>query len=121
MSNRYLLTLAICVLSACASSPIIESGKALVIGADTSSLRVMIRTIDDGEILWVGNYTLGTRALVQPGQRKINVMCEFRHSWGAELKPGNVTIDAVAGSTYDLSGSPSSDGKQCNVQVKARV
>lgn len=98
-----------------------EPEKAKLRGADTSSLKVMIRTIDDGEILWAGNYQLGTQAEVAPGQHKINVMCEFRYSWGTKLMPGNVTLDFEPGKTYDLVGAVSSDEKQCEIQADVRT
>lgn len=85
-------------------------------GADTESHRVLIRTIDDGEILWAGTYQLGTTATVEPGTRKVNVMCEFIHYWGKEMLPGEVTIKVEAGKTYALERT--NDGKQCDVSVK---
>lgn len=87
-------------------------------GADTESHRVLIRTVDDGEILWVGTYQLGTEATVEHGTRKVNVMCEFIHSWGKEMAPGNITIDVESGKTYALEGIK--EGKQCDVKVKAQ-
>lgn len=108
-------------VSGCASGPTLEPGKALLQGAETRSLRVMIRTIDDGDILWVGTYQLGTSAFALPGKRKVNVMCEFRGSFMTSLNPGDITIDVEAGRVYDLTGTQSSDGKRCNVEVKVRT
>jgi len=92
----------------------------LLAGANTRSLRVLIRTIDDGEILWVGQYQLATNAAIAPGQHKVNVMCEFNYSWGSSMNPGNVVIDVQSGKTYDLTGAPSEGGKDCDVEAKVR-
>jgi hypothetical protein len=78
-------------------------------GTDTGPLRVLIRQIDDGALLWVGKFKLGTTAVVVPGHHKVNVMCEFRQSWGTELKPGEVTVEADPDRIYDLVGKRSQD------------
>lgn len=85
-------------------------------GVENSTVKVMIRTVDDGEILWVRGYQLGTTTDVLPGTRKINVMGEFRTAWGARLTPGNVTIEAEAGKTYRLNARPGDQG--CDVIVE---
>lgn len=98
-----------------------EPKKAKLLGEDSSSLKMMIRTVDDGEILWVGSYKLGTKTEVVPGFHKINVMCEFSFSWGTKLLPGDITHDFESGKTYDLSGTASTDGERCEVQVNVRT
>jgi hypothetical protein len=97
-----------------------EPDKAKLRGEDSKSLKVMIRTVDDGEILWAGNYTLGTKAEVAPGLHKINVMCEFRFSWGTKIMPGDIALDFEAGKTYDLVGTASADDKRCEVKANIR-
>jgi hypothetical protein len=84
-------------------------------GADTKDLRVLIRKIDEGEILWVKSYQLGTEAKVPSGSHNISIRCEFRHSWGNELMPGILTIEIQSGKKYSLTGSQSADGKSCIV------
>lgn len=108
------------LLGACSSLPADiakQPGKVLIKGVDTAPLKVMIRTIDGGNILWVGNYKLGTEAWVKPGAHKVNVMCEFHNSWGNTLVPGNVEIVTKEGVLYELTGAQVADGRTCVVKV----
>src|SRR4029077_11202622 len=89
-------------------------------GTDTESLRVLIRQIDDGALLWVGKFKLGTTAVVVPGHHKIKVMCELRHSWGTELKHGELTLEAERDRIYDLVGRRSQSEGGCDIEAKVR-
>lgn len=91
--------------------------KVRIEGVDSPTVKVMIRTVDDGDILWVGGYSLGTKASVSPGSHKLSVMCEFRQSWGSRLSPGQITIEAEAGKTYRLTGAEGPDSGDCVVTV----
>lgn len=116
------ILVALLLLGACSSLPASiakQSGKALVKGVDTAPLKVMIRTVDDGDILWLGNYKLGTEAWVDPGIHKVNVMCEFHHSWGNKLLPGNIEIETKEGVVYELMGTAKE--KTCAVVVTQRT
>ena len=84
-------------------------------GVDSPAVKVMIRTVDDGEILWVGQYRLGTTTEVMPGTHKFNVMCEFRASWGSRLTPADVIVEVEAGETYWLNARQ--EGERCVVTV----
>jgi hypothetical protein len=106
-------------LTGCSSlpQPISKAdGKSLVQGTDNQSQRVLIRTLDNGDVLWVGQYQLGTEAWLAPGHHTIGVMCEFHNSWGNELSPGNVEIDVLPQHSYQLTGSPK--GQNCVLEVK---
>ncbi|MCL2310128.1 MAG: hypothetical protein FWC42_07640 [Proteobacteria bacterium] len=106
-----------------ASSAIAEGGKILIKGTDTPSLRVLIRKVDDGPLLWVSKYQLGTETWVTPGPHKINAMCEFhRPVTGGdvgEIVPGNIEIDAKPGNTYHLTGSQ--EALKCLLKVEERA
>jgi len=106
-------------IASCASNSISRKpGDALLIGENSSSLKVMIRTIDEGDILWVGSYTLGTSAIIEPGNHKVNVMCEFKFSWGTKLVPGNIQINTQSNTDYKITGRLSSDEKSCDLSVR---
>ncbi|MGH8273990.1 MAG: hypothetical protein ACRES9_07020 [Gammaproteobacteria bacterium] len=100
-------------------SPAASPGaKILVKGADSSALRILIRQVDDGPLLWVGRYKMGTKVRVAPGNHEISVMCVFYGSGMKEMLPGSVKINAVRGNTYLLSGSRASDGNTCKIKVE---
>lgn len=100
-----------------ASTVLAAKDEAKLIGESNKNLKVMIRNIDDGEILWVGNYQLGTKASIKPGEHKINAMCEFQYSWGTKIVPGEITINAEAGASYKILGSLSHDETTCELSV----
>jgi hypothetical protein len=99
------------------SSALAAKDEAKLVGASNKNLKIMIRNIDDGEILWIGNYQLGTKASIKPGERKISAMCEFKYSWGTKIVPGEITINAEAGASYKISGSLSDDEATCQLSV----
>jgi len=104
-------------------SAIAESGKVLIKGIDTPSLRILIRKVDDGPLLWVSQHQLGTETWVAPGLHKINAMCEFHRSVAGgdvgEILPGTIEIDAKPGSEYHLTGSP--NALKCILKVEERT
>ena len=83
-------------------------------------MRVAIKSIDDGEMLWVGMYELATKALVTPGEHKISVACEFSFPGGKEIIHGDVSIDAETGKSYYLTGKKSKTTDRCDIKVKVR-
>lgn len=84
-------------------------------GTNTDSMRVLIRKIDNGDILWVGTYQLGTEAAIEPGTHQVSLMCEFVYSWGKQLMPGTLTIQVEPGKRYAVTGVAAQDAKSCIV------
>lgn len=90
----------------------------LLIGTDSSSARVLIKSVDNGPTLWASPGALATRASITPGHHKIDVVCEFRGS--LHFAAGDVTVDVVPGHTYDLVGSLAPGATRCNVSASIR-
>ena len=112
--------IAICAnlaLSATLVAP--ADGKALLVGTDTSKMRVLFRKLDDGAVLWTSPTSLGTNLTVEPGHHNLNVMCQFKSPGMTQFVPGDVVIDVEVGRTYDVTGRLDSHGK-CNVTVSVR-
>jgi len=120
MKKLFFLTLIFAISSYTSSSASESTGDALLIGEDSPSLKVMIRTIDDGEILWVGNYTLDTKAVVAPGEHIVDAMCEFRYSWGTKMAPGKININAQSNTDYKITGLLSDDERSCKLSVSIK-
>ncbi len=119
--NKRLRTGIILALGLGAGAPCAaDGGTVRLVGADTANSKLLIRMIDDGDILWVGKYQLGTRASTTPGPHRVNVMCQFIDPLFTEYKPGNVAIDGKDGETIELSGTPSKDGRSCEVTAAKR-
>jgi hypothetical protein len=97
----------------------LPSASAQIRGADTKNLRVLIRTIDDGEILWVAKFKLGTTASVSPGHHRLALMCELHETYGLILKPAKLELDAEAGKTYALTANVTPESKGCEIAVSA--
>lgn len=89
---------------------------ATLIGGDNAGMHVLIKRVDDGEILWAHQGALGTRITITAGQHRVGVMCEG----GAGILAGEVTIDVQPGRTYDLVASASPGAKSCEVSATMR-
>jgi hypothetical protein len=114
------VALALGVCSSQAASAPTENGKVLVEGPDSASLRILVRKVDDGPLLWVAKYQLGTSVWVTPGPHKVSVMCVFQGPIAGmnEMLPGSVEINAKLGSTYHLVGSKTFGQNACTVSAK---
>ncbi len=93
------------------------AGQGHLIGKNSDSLRVLIRKIDNGDILWAGTYKLATNAPITKGTHKVFAMCEFNYSWGQQLIPGEFQLNVKPDTVYHLNGSKSKDGERCNITV----
>ena len=118
MKLRTITVVLFCVLTATAASPA-ETASATIRGTDTKKLRVLIRMIDGGDILWVGKFKLGTTATITPGHHTVSVMCELRESYGLILKPGKIELDVAVGQTYDLTATVTPESRGCDISVTA--
>lgn len=118
-----------------ASRVVPKDGAALLVGADTAKVRVLIRRIDEGPVLWATPSTLGTRASILPGHHHVQVMCDFKNLVATPLvpselsnnevpldviRPGDLTLEASVGHVYDLLGTLSQDGDRCDVSISSR-
>jgi hypothetical protein len=116
MQSKVLTIIILSLMFGCQSTPQnAESGKGLLIGEDSSAVKVMIRQIDKGDILWEGNYKLGTTASIEVGNHTVSIMCEFSYSWGKKLSPGTLNIDIKPDTVYNVSGKLSPSGDNCLV------
>lgn len=122
MARRGLLAVAVAIaVAGCSTLPQqVEKadGRALVEGTRNSSVSVLIRTVDGGDVLWINGNDLGSEVWLDPGHHKIEVMCRFQSSWGTRIVPGHVEIDVTTGSTTHLDGSIDPDGKRCVVVAR---
>lgn len=97
-------------------------GRALVQGETTSSSRVLIRSVDDGEVLWMRGYNLGNKVWLEPGHHKVSVMCVNDTANGSNMGGTEVKVNVQAGAEYLIKARPlrnASDMPQAEV-VKIR-
>jgi hypothetical protein len=97
-------------------APVTQSQPGMLIGADTSGVRVLIKSVDGGPTLWTAPGALGSRVSIVPGHHKVTVVCEY----GAHFVAAEVTLDVQAGKTYELTGSPAEGNNGCNVSASSR-
>jgi hypothetical protein len=103
----------------CAAQPPAPTVRnATLIGGDNAGMRVFIKRVDDGPILWAHPGALATRVTITPGQHRVSVMCEDGASGGFLL--GDISLDVQSGRTYDLAGSAQSGAKNCEVSATMR-
>jgi hypothetical protein len=75
----------------------------------TWTTHVLIRTVDDGEILWIRGYHLGDKVWLEPGIHKISVMCSTDYSWGTLTRGTDIDLNVKPGCTYFLAASQLKD------------
>ena len=99
---------------------IADGTDAQLVGASSTALRVLIRRIDQGPILWDAPLKPATKASIAAGEHTISVMCEVHKSGMQMMLPGSITITLEGGRIYDLSGQPDTEKLRCVVTAKAR-
>ena len=105
----------VAVVLAAAATASAEDATGTLDGNQGGDMRVLIRKIDDGPILWAGGYQLGTGAKIAAGHHDVSVMCELTQGGMVMLAPGSLSIDVEANKIYKLAGTLSSDQKKCAV------
>jgi hypothetical protein len=81
-------------------------GRSLVKGETTPGSRVLIRSVDDGEILWQRGYSLGDRVWLEPGHHKVSVMCVNDRTSGSDMGGTEVKINVQSGAEYLIKARP---------------
>ena len=108
MMNKLFVLLVAALAWGCSTSAPEPSSRnrALVRGVATGNTRVLIRSVDGGEVLWTGGYRLGDKVWLQPGRHRLALMCETRDSRQRIVKGAEVELEVEAGYTYSLSVNP---------------
>jgi hypothetical protein len=96
----------------CAKSP----GKSLVIGKTANGVQTQIRSVDDGEVLFVRGYQLGNKVWLSPGPHKLSISCVKVESWGSIGDHTDISLNVKKDYTYELQAS--FVGKEPSVTVK---
>ena len=96
--------------------------RSLVRGESTPSSNVLIRKVDDGEMLWRGANNLGNDVWLEPGSHKVAVMCVTNTSWGSRMGGAEVVVKVQQGSEYLIKANPmkSSDKKPTASVIKLK-
>ena len=89
----------------------------LLIGGDSSSARVLIRSVDNGPTLWSAPGMLTRKAVIKPGVHK-TVVCESEGS--LHFASGELTLEVQPGHTYELHGSVAPGADRCDVSASVR-
>ena len=116
------LSFVFCLLfPSCASLPESvkrEDGRVLIQGGSKYGTKVLIRSIDDGDILFIHSYELGDRAWVDPGEHDISVMCNSSFPGGYTLAPGDITFEAKPNFDYTIRpASAHGESRRCSIEV----
>lgn len=107
--------LAFSLLTACHSLPpqyAKSPTRSLVKGDDTGGTSVLIRKVDNSDILWTGNYTLGNKVWLEAGDHKVSVMCSTNTSYGSFMAGTEVDMKISRGTDYLLKVKPMKSVKE---------
>jgi hypothetical protein len=103
-------------LAGCAATPPAPA-RAILVGAQSESTRILIRSVDDGNTLWVAPGALGAKVTVAPGHHIVHAVCDVVGSWVYR----DVSVDAAPGQTYQLVGSVTPAPGKCQVTVSGHT
>lgn len=92
--------------------------RSLVRGESTSNSKVLIRKVDDSDILWVRGYNLGNKVWLEPGTHEVSVMCVTNTSWGSVMGSTEVTVNVDSGAEYLIKAIP---GKRSDKKPSVEV
>lgn len=81
-------------------------GRSLVQGETTSNSRVLIRSVDDGAVLWMRGYNLGNKVWLEPGNHKVSVMCVNDTAYGSNMGGTEVKVQVQPGAEYLIKARP---------------
>ena len=96
--------------------------RSLVRGESNRDSNVLIRKVNDGEMIWRGANNLGNEVWLEPGTHKVAVMCITNTSYGSRMGGAEVTVKVVQGSEYLIKANPmkSSDKKPTASVIKIK-
>ena len=92
--------------------------RSLVRGESTPNSNVLIRKVDDSDILWVRGYNLGNKVWLEPGTHEVFVMCVTNTSWGSVMGGTEVMVKVEPGAEYLIKAKP---GKKTDKKPSAEV
>jgi len=77
----------------------------LVQGVSENGVSVLIRKVNDSEILFVKGYNLGDKVWLEKGDYKLSVTFMITRSWGQKIESTDVDISVEEGAAYKLHGT----------------
>jgi hypothetical protein len=101
-----------------ASDVAAPANAAVVVGANTSTVHVMINKIDNGARAWFFPSGLGTQATIPPGHYNLTVLCIIVPTHPLQWTMAEATIAVEAGHVYGIVGTIS--GRKCNITMSMR-
>ena len=107
------------LLSACSTLPSEYSkspGRTPVVGKRYAGVKTQIRSVDNGEILFVRENKLGNKVWLYPGNHILSVTCVAGYPWGCFIDHVDVPLTVKLGYRYELQGR--FDNKEPAVDIK---
>lgn len=95
------------LLSACSSlSPNYSKspGRIPVVGKRYAGVKTKIRSVDNGEVLFVRGCKLGNNVWLYPGEHTLSVACVAGYPWGSVIDHVDVPLTIKMGYRYELQG-----------------
>jgi hypothetical protein len=119
MKNNVLLLILTAILSGCTTLPVNYAENPeqnLIVGRSCKGVKTLIRSIDDGEILYDKKNKLGDEVWVTPGHHSISVACIKKTRQEPIVEFTTIELNIMTNFYYELR-TEFIEGKP-NVQVK---
>lgn len=95
------------LLNACSTLPQDYSkapGRIPVVGKSYAGVKTMIRSVDNGDVLFVRGNRLGNKLWLYPGDYTLSVVCAAGYPWGSFSDYVDVPLTIKMGYRYELQG-----------------
>lgn len=120
MKKVFLLFMLTALLNACSTLPSAYTqspGRTPVVGKSYAGVKTKIRSVNNGEILFVRGDKLGNEVWLSPGDYTVSVACLQGYPWGSVIDPVDVPLTVKLGYRYELQGR--FENKEPAVDIKA--
>jgi len=97
----------IALLSACSTLPPQYSkspGRTPVVGKRYAGVKTKIRSVNNGDVLFVSENKLGNKVWLCPGDYTLSVACMAGYPWGSFIDHVDVPLTVKLGYRYELQG-----------------
>jgi hypothetical protein len=96
-----------------------KKGKSKLVAIKSGNTEVLIKTVDDSDVLWARRYKLANYVWLTPGKHTLSIMCQTDFPGGQRFVPGEITLETQEKGKYKIGADiEQPDPKKCSVSLQ---